>query len=386
MPETRSFRAVRWRESLRWGGWLAHTARVLWPRRLSLLVVLCGACAAPRADTEVVESPTAPEAKEAAEVDASSPDEAPVELVELGTGVWAALQPTPLRFTDANSLWVATEQGSLVVDAPTDPRTVAYTIEAMRERGMPAPRWLVYTHWHLDHTLGAAQLRAASSGEFEVYGHAALVETDLFSKRLVEQHEELKAGLKEAGRDELLEQVSVELLAPDHAVRDALELELGGLPVVLHPVAAHTDGDLLVEFPRAKLWASGDVLDDLPFAGHGHPSAWPAALELMHSRGVERVVPGHGSVYEGSTHLSLMLDYWRELLGAVRAAHDDSELEALTEAMMASDSRFKRYREALVVDGASERAFAAWFPEALKMAWAELEASPAQPSDAAASD
>lgn len=50
---------------------------------------------------------------------------------------------------------IADERGSVLVDAGNSPehaRAVGMAIEAA---GLPAPRWLVYTHHHWDHTWGA---------------------------------------------------------------------------------------------------------------------------------------------------------------------------------------------------------------------------------------
>ncbi len=44
---------------------------------------------------------------------------------------------------------------------------------------------------------------------------------------------------------------------------------------------AHTWGDSIVYLPDSGVLVTGDVLDDLPFGGHGYPSSWVAALEEL---------------------------------------------------------------------------------------------------------
>ena len=41
---------------------------------------------------------------------------------------------------------------------------------------------------------------------------------------------------------------------------------------------AHTRGDTVVWLPQQGILASGDLLDDLPYTGHGYPRSWRAAL------------------------------------------------------------------------------------------------------------
>lgn len=297
-----------------------------------------------------------------------------MELIELGPGIWAALQPTPLRFTDSNSLLVATREGTLIIDAQTDPRSVDYLLASFERLRLPPPRWLVYTHWHLDHTLGAAAYSGASQGQLEIIGHAALVEEGLIRSRTREQLEELRTGLRSAGRDELLRKVDVELLEPTKLVRSREAFELGGIAMVLHPVEAHTDGDLLVEFPELDLWATGDVLDALPFAGHGHPINWGGALSSISLGPNTRVLPGHGKMFEGPAQLERMRRYWGIVVEEVRAARARGEsVEALRARLLAEDSVLGELRSELVVDSVSTRAFQAWLPEAVAKTWAELE-------------
>ena len=65
---------------------------------------------------------------------------------------------------------VAGERGSVVVDAGNSPLVAHGVRAAMTAAGLPAPRWLVYTHHHWDHTWGAC-----AWGDVEIVGHESAV-------------------------------------------------------------------------------------------------------------------------------------------------------------------------------------------------------------------
>jgi glyoxylase-like metal-dependent hydrolase (beta-lactamase superfamily II) len=123
-----------------------------------------------------------------------------------------------------------------------------------------------------------------------------------------------------------------------------------------------------------NLWATGDVLDALPFAGHGHPANWPAALSLIAADAQTQILPGHGPIFVGAAQLERMRDYWGFILGRVRDARSEGKtLEELQGSLQEDESPLAGVRTQLVVDELSKRAFDAWFPEAVAKAWAELE-------------
>jgi glyoxylase-like metal-dependent hydrolase (beta-lactamase superfamily II) len=63
---------------------------------------------------------------------------------------------------------VADERGSVIVDAGQSPGHAREVQAAMRAAGLPAARWLVYTHHHWDHVWGAC-----AWPDVEIVGHAA---------------------------------------------------------------------------------------------------------------------------------------------------------------------------------------------------------------------
>lgn len=63
---------------------------------------------------------------------------------------------------------ITDDRGSVVVDAGHSPAHAREVQDAMRDAGLPAARWLVYTHHHWDHTWGAC-----AWSDVEIVGHIA---------------------------------------------------------------------------------------------------------------------------------------------------------------------------------------------------------------------
>ncbi|MCB1714574.1 MAG: quinoprotein relay system zinc metallohydrolase 2 [Candidatus Competibacteraceae bacterium] len=148
--------------------------------------------------------------------------------------------------------------------------------------------YIVMSHMHPDHILGAAALRDADT---VVIGHANLPRAitmvgDYYLTRLEEF-----TGQRMAATD---------LLVPDRTVEvgQPLHLDLGQRPITLRAHAtAHTNNDLsLYDENTQTLWAG-----DLVFLGHlpvvdGSSQGWLQVLQELGALPAQRLVPGHGSV------------------------------------------------------------------------------------------
>lgn len=80
---------------------------------------------------------------------------------------WYPADPDPANVQGGVAV-VADERGSVVVDAGNSPAHARLIQAAMAEAGLPAARWLVYTHHHWDHVWGAC-----AWADVEIVGHAA---------------------------------------------------------------------------------------------------------------------------------------------------------------------------------------------------------------------
>jgi cyclase len=206
-------------------------------------------------------------------------------------------------YENGNVLIVATDSGTLLVDAQSAARVAALDSALTRLR-VPRVRAVVNTHYHGDHTEGNASFRALGA---RVYAQAAVRVQAAKDTIIPEWDNWHRTPLASAA-------------LPTHDVRDSLVLSLGGERVVLlHAPRAHTDGDLMVWLPRANVLHIGDILEvgAPPFidwwAGgtlNGMVAAIDRMLPLVNDS--TAIVPGHGAVSTRSD-----LRRYREMLVTV---------------------------------------------------------------------
>ena len=158
---------------------------------------------------------------------------------------------------------------------------------------------------------------------------------------------------------------------------EQLELDVGGREVRLIEVGpAHTQGDLIVWVPDARIAIAADILfiGVTPIMWAGPLEGWIAALERLLELGAERLVPGHGPVC-GPEEVRRLIDYWRWLDRAAGEHLDvgESPAEAARELVLGEE----------IADGASPTGSA---PSGRWSAWARstpiVAASPSLPGRA----
>ncbi|MFI5613330.1 MBL fold metallo-hydrolase [Amycolatopsis sp. NPDC051903] len=183
----------------------------------------------------------------------------------------------------------------LVVDTRGDADQGAELAAAVREL-TDLPWSVVYTHAHFDHA----------------FGTTAFLPCDVWAQEgclteLVQHGEAAKAKWSEkyraAGKPEIADAIArTGIMAPDRLVTDRAAIDLGGRTVELvHPGPAHTDHDLVVHVPDARVVFAGDVVEHGPdgfteysFSDETHLADWPGAFDAILAFDPEVVVPGHG--------------------------------------------------------------------------------------------
>ena len=167
-------------------------------------------------------------------------------LKQLGPGVYAAIDG-PERKSVSNAGFVIGDDGVLVIDSLFTAEAAQALVSEIR-RLTPKPiRYVVNTHYHVDHTGGDQVLRDAGAviiAHKNVRGWVRTNNINLFGDRITP---ELRAR--------------VEALAlPDVTTDKDLTIWLGSRKVVVRTVLGHTGGDLTVSVPDAKVLFAGDML------------------------------------------------------------------------------------------------------------------------------
>jgi cyclase len=164
-------------------------------------------------------------------------------------------------------------------------------------------RYLIDTHFHLDHTGGNAAFAAEG---------ATVVAQENVRKRL--------AAGTEGTNGNQMPPVAQSVL-PTQVYGDELTLKLKGRKAELrHLPAAHTDGDTYVYFADANVLATGDLVSigrypyiDVVNGGNLNGMITAANALLQRANAQTRIVPGHGPVAGKSDLLA-----YRDMLQSAR--------------------------------------------------------------------
>lgn len=240
---------------------------------------------------------------------------APVlSVTEVAPGVYVHLGvhelPDPKNHgAIANIGFIVGERCVAVIDTGGNPEQGKSLKLAIKHTTSKPVCYVINTHVHPDH----------------IYGNTAFKEEGV---KFV-GHEKLARAMATRGTyyiDKAADQIDVKLRAsdiipPDIAVKDHLDLDLGGrtLKLTAHP-AAHTDNDLTVYDERTDtLWIS-----DLLFIEHlpvidGSLKGWLAELKKLESHPYKTVIPGHGPIVKDwPKSMQPEKDYLEMLLTEIR--------------------------------------------------------------------
>lgn len=240
----------------------------------------------------------------------------------------------------ANSTFLVSDKGILVVDTGLNAQEGRKLLEEIRKVSAAPVRWIVNTHYHLDHRGGNS-----------VVGPAAVVIARAWTRwRVLDlQHkEDIRNGHKSP---------------PEYFLSQSFEGELT-LYVGEHEVriygrgGAHTLGDAMVYFPDQRAIATGDLFlnGSCPAMDEGDMENWIVELDQMMALPVEHVVPGHFDV--GSRkELGHFRDYLVELKRQVGTRYQngfgpDSVKGSLSLKTFADLRQFPQY-EATFADNAA---------------------------------
>ena len=331
-------------------------------------------------------------------IDAAEVEDRYWTIEKVADGVWAALQPHDRRFNDSNVIIIENDDDLVVIDSPANADAVRELVDEIGRLSERPVRFVINTHWHGDHTQGNALYRKAWGDGVSFIGHQTLAEdvperaapdvmerVERLTTRIPEAEVELEGGLHEDGRpftEEETEQQraaierakqwlernrGAEFLAPDVTYSNAMVLQRGARRIELFHFRAHTRGDTVVYLPGEKVLITGDVLDDLPFVGHGHPRKWLATLETLAGLEFDRIVPGHGPVFEGRDQMKRVTGF----MAALVAGASDAVAAGKTLEQTQSELDLSKWRDSLGGDDAGKRFFDQTLAEAIERAYTE---------------
>lgn len=218
-------------------------------------------------------------------------------------GGWHLVPGTfePGRQPDGNSVFLEAPEGLILIDTGRHPAHQEKLLAYAKARGRPILA-IVNTHWHLDHTGGNAEVRAAYP-KAAVYGSRAVegALTGFFPQSRKSAEDYLASG--QAGpaqqaeiRGDFAAMDDPASLRPTQPVTRSDTVRIGGRKLRLNLARfAATEGDVWVYDPKDRLVVAGDlVVGPVPFFDTGCPEGWRKALGGIAATPFRTLIPGHG--------------------------------------------------------------------------------------------
>jgi glyoxylase-like metal-dependent hydrolase (beta-lactamase superfamily II) len=186
---------------------------------------------------------------------------------------------------------VVGSKATLVVDTGLGPRNGEAIVREMKKVSANADVYVVLTHYHPEHSLGAAAFKGAK-----------LLMTRIQQQDMTELGKQIQDTF--AGRSA----VTAELLSgavyptPDIMFDREYRLDLGGVHARLlwrGPSAMHTRGDTMIFVEEDRVLFTGDVVMSQRFLAAQNNSSiatWLSTLDELASLTPAKVVPSHGSI------------------------------------------------------------------------------------------
>ncbi|MHA6261795.1 quinoprotein relay system zinc metallohydrolase 2 [Arenibacterium sp. CAU 1754] len=212
----------------------------------------------------------------------------------------------------ANTGFIIGTDAVAVIDAGTTRAVAEALYLAVRQQTDLPIRWVMITHMHPDHVLGAEVFREAGA---EVIGSVRL------RLALANRAESYMGNMERLLGPEVM--LGTQVVLPDDGVDGTRDINLGGRVLTLQTYpTAHTTNDMSVlDRSSDTLW-----MGDLAFLEHtpaldGSINGWIGVLEGLIETKVQQIVPGHGRmVAMHPDGLRPTLAYLRALRAETRAA------------------------------------------------------------------
>jgi len=186
---------------------------------------------------------------------------------------------------------VVGSKATLVVDTGLGPRNGETIVREMKKVSTNADVYVVLTHYHPEHSLGAAAFKGAK-----------LVMTRIQQQDMKELGQPIQETF--ANRSPLHAALlnSVSYPSPDILFDREYRLDLGGVHARLlwrGPAAMHTRGDTMIFIEEDRVLFTGDVVMSRRFLAAQNTSSistWIATLDELASLNPVKVVPSHGTI------------------------------------------------------------------------------------------
>src|SRR5580698_2530846 len=266
---------------------------------------------------------------------AAAPD---YQLQKIGNGIWAAIVNDE-GLAGGNAGFIIGDDGVLVIDTFQDPRPAKALLGEIRKLTPLPIRFVVNTHYHLDHVNGNDVFAAAGA--------------------VIVAHKNVRAWIRSENTKMIDPPVTpekkarVQSIALPNVGYDAnVDLYLGARRVNVRYYPGHTGGDSVVWVPDAQVVFCGDLLwkDHIPNLIDASTPAWIKTLDALPADyGESTWVPGHGGI-ANAEDISIFRKYISDLRQAVsretaKGKSGDSLLQAILPSLRSSYGKWGFFDE-----------------------------------------
>ncbi|HEY1962539.1 MAG TPA: MBL fold metallo-hydrolase [Rhizomicrobium sp.] len=245
------------------------------------------------------------------------------ETTTLDARVHVIMRPDPVRVpAEGNVTVVEQSDGLIVIDAGGSPLGGRRVVEKIRSISKKPVNFVVFTHWHGDHNLGAPAFKMAypaahfisTQGTYAAMTGNAAHFYDGYQENWTKVKASSEKNAADASRpaDERARWRQLALDAPligkayagtkvvpaDIVFADRMTFEDPVAPVELMFLGrGNTDGDAVAWLPAQRILVSGDlVVAPYPYGTESYPKEWIDVLKKLEGYNFAYLVPGHGPV------------------------------------------------------------------------------------------
>ena len=270
-------------------------------------------------------------------------------MEKIGRGVYAIIHDDPTdQWPSSNTGVIIGEKYVMVIDANYLPSLAKEDIDLIKKITSKPVKYLVYTHWHMDHNNGGSVYAETFPG-IEIVAQRMTAEyiainSPWYAKRETAEGSAKRKSLQllektyEGGRDttgkdftpdelarmqtiirqrknELFEFEELKVIKPNRVFEESLTVDLGNRKVLIKDWGrANSPHDATIYLAADQILFTGDMLTQTPkpYTFESWPVSWAKTLKAVEQIPVKVLVPGHGPVQHDHQYTRKM----RELLDA----------------------------------------------------------------------
>jgi glyoxylase-like metal-dependent hydrolase (beta-lactamase superfamily II) len=232
------------------------------------------------------------------------------------------------RYSISNIIYIITATGVVVVDTGETIAAARKSLEDFRRICALPISYIIYTHFHGDHILGASALHTAGTRVIaqrnlaEEYAKGQLLSTHRKRVDRLQFGLDLKKHLRGASHQKHGESGFVR---PDITFDSDYRFEDGGVQFELYHAPGESSDHVAIWLPEGKILLPGDLfyssfpMLSSPMKPDRPVLAWAESLDRMKALGAQYLVPSHGLPTSGTDEIEAILTNYS---GAIRYVHD----------------------------------------------------------------